>query len=1614
MPPTPDIQNISDFTRDAQRYYRTLLALDSATTVIGDMEQQGHPDINEVLDKILPSLAVALNAEQAFAAVLRKENGKAIGLELTTVHPRSELRGHFIPYSELFQQIVQDGKAQVIDPLDKTSSEIIPELESLGATSAILVRMRTTDRVWVVGICNKANPDIGPYLAVDKWALENIIELVAIGARVGEQRKRELGGIQTTLTAISTELDLDELLPMIANGAADVFDAPATSVMLWDEGQENLVIRVSYGLSDQYVRQLRIPQARVQSTIASLGGIHPIVTPDLRLGSFGQTELIESEHLCSVLSAPMKVYDELIGVLNIYSKDKPREFVPSEIELAEISARQAAIAIQNARLRLHELESLEATSAAISAATDLNQVGAAITQAVCFVTEADESTVVLLDHSSGKLKLYPHIASVQPRWQRHLMDLDLSREIIQFGKVVSVSDLRQVASVNPELIKTGICAFIGVPIRGEQENIGVLYAYSRKPGHFESWRTVALLKTMAGQASLAIANARLYDETQRRARRLDALQKLALDLNSSVGLNKTLEATCRAATEFFNADHSGLVLFGPDLIQGQVKAEYPALGTYDKIIPLSGIPAEQRLITSLEPLVIDDVAGDDSLGQVRDILQSLNAQSALIVPVISKEGILRGSFSLDSLGRPRQFNQEEVELCKIFAAHVAVAIENAQLFESVTQGQAYIQSLYEASSAIILPMEPREVLQTIVDTARNAMNAWRAIVLLMDEGCQPRAIAQSGFNHPLDLLTICRPGGISHQVVQSRQPRFIPNIQASTGEIHPRMFQQGTRAAACLPLLLRDRAIGVLWAQFREPHIFSVQERQAMQVYASQAAIAYDHAQHMQELEHLRLAAENLANVAGVQEVLQQIVESATEVLGADSAVIWSYDNARRVFLPDEFVAGGIPQAVAEQFRRDEPRPDGTAETVMDQGYLAVTDIHDSRYDFLGLTARGLREAIGVSAFQGIPLRVAMPEGSETLGVLYVDYVEPRHFSADDKITLETFVYHATLALKRARLLEQVKRTKHAVEVVADVTVQEDLQTTLNTIVQDVREILRSDAISLYSYDEAKDQLGPWAIDIPAQFDPDSATASNQLRAQSVVWTILRLTGPQYYHMAEEGAGDDPLLGGRFVHTENIQAAFGIQLRAGERKVGVMFVNYRSRHRFPSDEIDTIELFANQAAVAIRNAQLYEETNRRANALQALYEAGQAVNSTLTLQEILDRVTQQARRLVGGGKQEGCFSHLALKAGSLLQFTAACPQDILDQLKNKISDIDLQEEKFGISGRVAKTGVAQNVGDVTHDPDYILFESRTHSEMAVPIKIDEQVFGVINVEHPDYNAFQQEDLYALDNLAAQAAVAIGNANRYKELEDTRDRMLASEAVAWLGLFGADWQHEINQKIFSIRNYANGLRSWLSKRDGPADINFQVHQAIELIEKVADGIKSIKFTNQVPYRMPGEPEEQTLLDEELHAIVERWCHGRPDVKPSLHTHCPGTKVKIPPQWIGIAMEKLINNALKAMPDGGQLIITTQLVDKIAHITIRDTGRGIPSNALPYFLKSTVPRTEGQSGTGMGALIARFVVLSHGGNLTLIESHENEGTQLLMTLPVAENEVSWTPDDGGRQL
>ena len=507
---------------------------------------------------------------------------------------------------------------------------------------------------------------------------------------------------------------------------------------------------------------------------------------------------------------------------------------------------------------------------------------------------------------------------------------------------------------------------------------------------------------------------------------------------------------------------------------------------------------------------------------------------------------------------------------------------------------------------------PYQLLKDIVAQTKAAADAWWVSLVLIDEGGQARSPITSGAKGQPNIGQVIRSNGISMQVMKTGQPVVIGDTSRSRERFNPILFKRYKVAAAlCLPLSLQGERIGVVWIHYAERRRFSQPEIDALQLYVNQAAIAYDSAKRVEDLKRMRKAGEALVSKTEPQDVINQIVLSARDALQADSAVFWYYDNIRGRFLPESSKAAGITKEEWESLKRIAPRPIGTAYQLFSQGFIQVKDIRKKEEGpELGASARRMLGHIHARRFLG----VALSAGREKLGVLYVNYNRPRSFSQEEQEAARAFAHQAALALKRAKLLEQVNKARDTAKLVAELTTlkNEDLDSTLKLIVEGTKSTLDCDAVTLYVYSPDRRRLSHEPVMTGVKYH-NRTHRLPKIPADSIIYKSLR----RNRLLVIGDTSTHPVLkDSRFKKDEKIASCVVVPLKIGDEKVGIMFVNYRTHHRFTQEERTYIELSAHQAAVAIRNAQLYEGQQRRADALQALYEAGQAITGSLDQTEI--------------------------------------------------------------------------------------------------------------------------------------------------------------------------------------------------------------------------------------------------------------------------------------------------------------------------------------------------------------------------------------------------------------
>ncbi|MCB0166099.1 MAG: GAF domain-containing protein, partial [Anaerolineae bacterium] len=1061
---------------------------------------------------------------------------------------------------------------------------------------------------------------------------------------------------------------------------------------------------------------------------------------------------------------------------------------------------------QQAERRARNLEVIQRVSTSLNSTLDVDKILALVCQAAVDLIKADHSGLVLFDaphYERGRVTAeYPPIGTNGIEIQ--VKGVALEERLIARREPIVLSEITDKAALGPVgavFERFDIRSILIVPMVLQERVIGSfsLDAIGRTR-HFTS-EEVELCQTFANQVAIAVGNSEAHKAVKHYAAQLDVLHKISDYIQASQDLDRILHVVLTGVTAGYGLGFNRAALFlldeSRENLVGRMGIGHidPAAAHADwEQAVAEGLPDFAQFLSALEgdqlpstpindhtrrlQLPVDPIGGDVFSQAVLQgnyvLLTETSPQSVpaafveafkparplIVVPLWARDQPI-GVLVADNKFTRAGINEAEIELILTFANTAAIAIDNTRLLHETRVATERLSSFFEASNALVLSHDSDKVLRDILELACVAADANGASLILSD----PLRQVSVGTDEQVDIKDVIRPKGLSMKVMQTGHYAVIEDVAKEQHRINPSVFSPNIKAALCFPVAVEGQRIGVMWIHYNQPRRFAKAEVEALQLYVNQAAIAFDSARRIKELEYMRRAAEALAGVASLQDVLKQIVCSAREVLHADSAVILPYDAAQNRFLREKAVADGITLDSWNLFQKVEPRQGGTAHTIMETAWVGVKNVSDrENYHFLGKTTHRFLEQIKAQSFQGISLRV----GGESLGVLYVNFENRRDFSDREYEAAVLFANHAALALRNAKLLEQVRQTRNAARAVAEVTVVGDLASTLKAIVTQTQDILGADVVTLYPFDPETDDF-----DFPQTMIGVRYSHKISAAGQSRQSTIHRILALDRLHIAEN-RGADAIMNDTFAKSEGIRSSVGLPLTVRSIKVGVLIVSYRSPHSFTDDELNNIKLFANQAAVAIRNAQLFKRIEKRVRIQETLYEAGQALNSTLDSGQVLSIIVRQACQLTGGTRS----SHLARLNHRQLQFVAAYPPNHLERLKQSIGNIDLsQNGRIGIVGLTATRQKSHLVNDVTLNEHYIRYDPETRSEIAVPIKSGARVIGVIDVEDHRYHAFDNEHLRALEALADQASVAIQNAALFEETQRKAKLLSTAAQVA---------------------------------------------------------------------------------------------------------------------------------------------------------------------------------------------------------------------------------------------
>jgi signal transduction histidine kinase len=412
------------------------------------------------------------------------------------------------------------------------------------------------------------------------------------------------------------------------------------------------------------------------------------------------------------------------------------------------------------------------------------------------------------------------------------------------------------------------------------------------------------------------------------------------------------------------------------------------------------------------------------------------------------------------------------------------------------------------------------------------------------------------------------------------------------------------------------------------------------------------------------------------------------------------------------------------------------------------------------------------------------------------------------------------------------------------------------------------------------------------------------------------------------------------------------------------------------------ELSVSARGPALDEEEMLAEVRQRSEQLAALVEIGRDLTSTLDISEVLRRVVRDARRLLRGKltslmlERSGGFETVAADGAGPAYLSRARPG-----VHNSIS------------GRVLQTGQAIAVEDVFAEPEFHLVDVAQAeglvSLLSVPLRTKSRIIGVLNLYTGERRVFDAHEVALMTLLAQQSAVAIENAELFREAREAGEGLRAAEKLAALGRLSAGLAHELRNPLntLTILTYAmiaqaetGGLRV-----SDLVVMQSEVRRLNLLVDQFLD------FARPRPPRFARQRVEE-ILEETLLLIGPEAVKREITLDRNWH---PTPAVWADGDQLKQVFLNLMLNGLQAISSRGRLAATTREEAGGVVVEIHDDGPGIAPHVLERLFEPFFTTRAG--GTGLGLPISLRIVEGHSGKLT-IESKPGEGTTAVVWLPI----------------
>ena len=724
------------------------------------------------------------------------------------------------------------------------------------------------------------------------------------------------------------------------------------------------------------------------------------------------------------------------------------------------------------------------------------------------------------------------------------------------------------------------------------------------------------------------------------------------------------------------------------------------------------------------------------------------------VPLVI-EGKTIGAMVVQHYSDPNAYGEREQHMLEFVSTQVAIAISRKQAEDDLRVRTQEAETLREATAVVASTLDREDAIRLILEQLALVVPYDSASVQLLN-GNYLEIVGGQGWPEPQAVMGMRFPipgDNPNTVVIESLQP-FILNDALAEYEIFRGSVHGRIRSWLGVPLIVRERVIGILAVDSYQPNYFTEEQARLVSAFANQAAAAIANARLYQDALQaaerraiLHQASQEIAQASqDPEQVYAAVHRAAVQLMPAEAFVITLLDEQSQetvgVYLVDKGGRSPVDRV---------PGKVGLSGLVVSTGKPVITN--DLMVDPIpGSVHFGDKDE--VRSILAVPLRL----GEKVIGMLSVQSYQPHVYSDDDQALLEMLAAHAAVAIENARLyaetLQRLKELEAVNHISTALRTAQTVDDMLPSLLDETLQVLGSDSGVIWLYDPVggvlKERVARgWFTAIQeTPLKPGEGIAGTVFKTGQVSVSKEFATDP----LSLESLRD------------KLPAGWGgacVPIRTGREIIGVLFVSVELPRQLQADAIHLLVTLSEMAGNAIRRATLHEQTERQLQRLASLRAVDMAINTILdlrvTLGILIDHIISQLK--------VDAVNILLINPNTTTLYHAASSGFRSDTFKN--TRLYIGDSLAGQAIRTRTTIYIPNLSDhKLLQRVQLLTEEGFVTYFGVPLIAKGQIKGVLETFHRIPIEPDSEWRSFLETLAGQAAIAIDNSVLFEELQQT--------------------------------------------------------------------------------------------------------------------------------------------------------------------------------------------------------------------------------------------------------